>query len=275
MSDAMERWRELERPGPESVTIAGVTVAAGSRVLLNPRQGGDVLDMALAGQTAVVEGIDESLEGELHLAVVLESDPGRALGDDRQIGHRFFFTLEEVEPLEDAELGPRAPQILVAGIGNVFLGDDGFGVAVAERLQRRELPAGVRVVDYGIRDIDLVHALQESPDVAILVDAVPVGEEPGTLSVIEPTLGEGGAAIDPHGMDPVKVLHTAHELGARPGRTLVVGCEPLTQMTGDEPDVVMELSEPVGAAVDAAVELVESLIAEVAESFETKEDGEG
>jgi hydrogenase maturation protease len=270
MTEFMQRWRELERPGPETVTVDGVVVRVGSRVRLHPRPGGDVFDMALRGRTAVVEGIDESLEGDLHVAVVLEEDPGRGLGEARQIGHRFFFSLDEIEPAEDAAGLPQPPSILVAGIGNVFLGDDGFGVAVAERLQRRDLPAGVRVVDFGIRGIDLVHALQADPDVAILLDAVPGGENPGTLSVIEPQLEAGGAAIDPHGMDPVKVLHTARELGARPGRTLVVGCEPLVRMSGDEPDVVMELSEPVRAAVDEAVLLVESLIGEVLESLDTE-----
>jgi hydrogenase maturation protease len=270
MSDPLQRWGELEGTGPESVEVGGVQVRAGSRVYLWPRAGADVLDLALAGRTAVVEGIDESLEGQIQVAVVLEDDPGRALGEARQIGHRFFFALDEITPAGDLERGPRPPSILVAGIGNVFLGDDGFGVAVAERLLRRELPAGVRVVDFGIRGIDLVHALQESPDAAILVDAVPGHEPPGTLSVIEPELGEGGAAIDPHGMDPAKVLHTARELGAAPGRTLVVGCEPLTRMSGDEVDVVMELSEPVQAAVDRAVELVESLVRELSESLRTE-----
>jgi hydrogenase maturation protease len=259
-----ERWGELQAAGPASVEVGGVTVAPGSRVLLCPRAGRDIWDLALSGRAAVVEGIDESLEGEVQLAVVLEDDPGRAFGEQRQIGHRFFFRLDEVEPLGDLEAGPGAPSILVAGIGNVFMGDDGFGVAVAQRLERRELPAGVRVVDFGIRGIDLVHALQDDPDVAILVDAVPGDEEPGTLTVLEPEVADDEpAGLEPHAMDPVSVLRTARRLGAAPGRTLIVGCEPLTRMSGDEPDVVMELSPPVAAAVEEAVALVESLLAEL------------
>jgi hydrogenase maturation protease len=257
-----DAWRGLEEPGPESVTIAGVAVRAGSRVMLCPRAGGDIWDVALAGRTAVVEGIDASLEGDVQLAVVLEDDPGRALGEARQIAHRFFFRLDEVEPLGDLEVEPAPGRILVAGIGNVFYGDDGFGVAVAQRLAERELPAGVRVVDFGIRGIDLVHALQEDPDAAILIDALPGERPPGTLTVLEAEVGdEAPAGLEPHAMDPVSVLRTARRLGAAPGRTLIVGCEPLT----GEPDMVMEMSAPVAAAVDEAVALVEALIAELTE----------
>jgi hydrogenase maturation protease len=261
-----DRWQELQEPGPASVTIGGVAIRPGSRVMLCPKAGRDIWDLALSGRAAVVEGIDASLEGEVQLAVVLEDDPGRALGEARQIGHRFFFRLDEVEPLGDLEVGPRPPQILIAGIGNVFCGDDGFGVAVAQQLSARELPAGVRVVDFGIRGIDLVHALQDDPDVAILIDALPGGEPPGTLTVLEPELAaDGPVGLEPHAMDPVSVLHTARRLGAAPGRTLIVGCEPQTRMTGEEPDVVMELSAPVAAAVEGAVALVESLLAELME----------
>ena len=263
MTDA---WRDLERPGPERATVGGVAVSPGSRVMLCPKAGRDIWDLALTGRTAVVEGIDASLEGEVQLAVVLEDDPGRALGEARQIGHRFFFRLDEVEPLGDLEVGAALPRILVAGIGNVFYGDDGFGVAVAQRLIGRELPAGVRVVDFGIRGIDLVHALQDDPDAAILIDALPGERAPGTLTVLEPELGDDEpVGLEPHAMDPLSVLRTARRLGAAPGRTLIVGCEPLTRMTGAEPDIVMELSPAVAAAVDEAVELVESLLGELTE----------
>src|SRR5205085_3289679 len=132
-------------------------------------------------------------------------DPGRDLGLARQPGHRFFFSLEEVEPLTD--LGPPAaarsfaPRILVAGIGNVFLGDDGFGVAVADRLWRRELPAGVEVVDFGIRGMDLAFAMQDGYDAVVLLDATPRGNTPGTLYLIEvdPADDEVDVAVDAHG----------------------------------------------------------------------------
>jgi hydrogenase maturation protease len=116
------------------------------------------------------------------------------------------------------------------------------------------------VVDYGIRGMDLAYALKEY-DVAIFVDATARGEPPGTLYVIEAELGDDGAvAPDAHGMDPVKVLALARALGDELPRVLVVGCEPATRMSDDDDEVVAELSEPVRAAVDGAVHLVESLI---------------
>jgi hydrogenase maturation protease len=162
-------------------------------------------------------------------------------------------------------------RVLVAGIGNVFLGDDGFGPEVARRLQGGgALPDGVRVEDFGIRGLDLAYALGEGLDAAILVDAVPRGDPPGTLYVIEPELdfGEPGA-MDAHGMDPVKVLALAGSLGPLPERVLLVGCEPETRMTGDEEELVGELSEPVRAAVDGAVDLVRSLAAELTQERST------
>jgi hydrogenase maturation protease len=258
-------WDELERAAPETVDLGGILLRPGSRVRLHPAPGGDIFDLALEGRAAVVEAIEQDPEDQIHVAVTLEDDPGRELGQARQIGHRFFFTPGELEPLGDAEAdgGPAAARILVAGIGNVFLGDDGFGVEVATRLAQRELPAGVQVTDFGIRGMDLVYALQDSPDAVIFLDAAPRGEPPGTLSVIEPDLDEGELVLDTHGMDPLKVLGLARQLGAAPGRILVVACEPLTRMTGDEEEVVAELSPPVRAAAAAAVELVESLIDEL------------
>ena len=156
-------------------------------------------------------------------------------------------------------------RILVAGVGNIFLGDDAFGVEVVGRLIRRPPPGPVRVVDFGIRGLDLTYALLDGYDTVILVDAAPRGGAPGTLYVVEvETAGQaaGGedAAIETHGMDPVKVLRLAVAMGARVGRLLVVGCEPAPADEWD--DMRMEMSEPVRAAVDEAVRLVESLVAE-------------
>ena len=189
----MSTWEELERPGPDAVLVDGVEVRRDSRVRLRPRAGGDVFDLALAGRTAVVEGVEADLEGNLLLAVVVEDDPGRDLGVHRQPGHRFFFAPEEVEPLPARVAATAAPRVLVAGIGNVFLGDDGFGVALAGRLARRTLPPGVEVVDFGIRGMDLAYALPEY-DAAVLLDATPRGQAPGTLYVIEPSLDALDAA---------------------------------------------------------------------------------
>jgi len=153
-------------------------------------------------------------------------------------------------------------RVLVAGIGNVFLGDDGFGVEVVKRLAGRELPAGVEVKDFGIRGMDLAYALQDDYELVVFVDATPRGGEPGTVYLIEPEIEDDGeVTLDTHGMDPVKVLKLSRALGAKPTRTLVVGCEPQVVLGGENYDeMLMELSEPVSAAVDEAVELVESLV---------------
>jgi hydrogenase maturation protease len=156
-------------------------------------------------------------------------------------------------------------RIMVAGVGNVFLGDDGFGVEVVRRLAGRELPEDVEVADFGIRGMDLIYALQEDYEVVIFVDAAPRGEEPGTVYLLEPEIEEDGEVVlDTHGMDPVKVIKFARTLGARPGRTLVVGCEPKVVISRENyEEMLMELSEPVQAAVEEAVKLVESLVDQI------------
>jgi hydrogenase maturation protease len=254
-------WDQLARPAPDTVVVDGVELRRRSRVRLRPRAGGDVMDVVLAGRTALIEGIDQDLDGNVQLAVVVEDDPGRDLGDLRQPGHRFFFAPGEVEPLDGGAPAPAPARILVAGIGNVFLGDDGFGVALADRLARRALPPGVEVVDFGIRGLDLAYTLLDGWDAVVLLDAAPRGGAPGTLYVVEPDPEEGDPAPDAHGMDPVKVLAMARALGGRVPRTIVVACEPQTVMTGDEDDVVAELSEPVRRALDEAVGLVGELLA--------------
>ncbi len=257
----MSYWEELERPAPDAIEVAGVELRARSRVRLRPRPGGDIMDLALAGRTAVVEGIDEDMEGNVRLAVVVEDDPGRDLGERRQPGHRFFFAPEEVEPLRAEPGAPPVHRILDAGIGNVVLGDDGFGVALAGRLDLRELPPGVDVVDYGIRGMDLALAMQEGYAAVVLLDATPRGQAPGTLYLIEPELPADETMPDAHGMDPVSVLALARAMGGRTvPRTLVVGCEPATRMSADDEEIVAALSEPVRAALDEAVRMVESLL---------------
>jgi hydrogenase maturation protease len=157
------------------------------------------------------------------------------------------------------------PRILIAGIGNIFLGDDAFGVEVARRLAARPQPPGVNVADFGIRGLDLAFALLEEHDLVILVDAAPRGGPPGTLYVIEPgredlEAPEGsGPMVETHGMDPLKVLRLAHSLGGRPRAIRVVGCEPATLGTEEEP--ALGLSAVVREAVDEAVPLIERLVA--------------
>src|SRR5580704_9851562 len=129
---------------------------------------------------------------------------------------------------------------LVAGIGNVFLSDDAFGVEVAHRLAGRPLPDGARAEDYGIRGIHLAYELLEGYDALVLIDAVPMGEPPGTLAVIEPTADaghdpddgadDGPAAeiplVDAHTMSPDVVLGTLARLGGSVGRIVIIGCQP-------------------------------------------------
>ncbi len=265
-------WEEIGGRAPRSVTVDGIEIGRGSRVVVRPRPSADIFDVALTGKVGVVERIAEDVEGGIQVALVLEDDPGRDLGEARQPGHRFFFSLEEVEPLSEAGQPPGRARILVAGIGNTFLGDDGFGVEAARRLAERELPAGVDVVDFGIRAMDLVYALGEDYDAAVFIDAVPRGEEPGTLYVIEPEVDEDAVSLDTHAMDPVKVLRLAREIGPVPERLRVVGCEPLTRMSGDTTEeLVGELSAPVAAALDQAVGLVESTVTELIESIEQEQ----
>jgi hydrogenase maturation protease len=151
---------------------------------------------------------------------------------------------------------------------------------VAAELKRRTLPPGVDVVDFGIRGMDLVFALGEGYDLALFVDAVPRGEEPGTVFLIEPELQESDEPVmlDAHGMDPVKVLTLAGQLGPVPERILVIGCEPLTGVSGDDDELVGELSAPVQAAVDVATELVEQTLGELLDdqtSSSRRQAGEG
>lgn len=155
-------------------------------------------------------------------------------------------------------------RVLVAGIGNIFLGDDAFGVEVVNRLAQRSLPGNVSVADFGIRSFDLAYALMEDWELVILVDALPRGGEPGTLYIFEPDLprnGEVPASLDAHTMNPVSVLRMVRALGGEVGRMLIVGCEPATV----EPDAGgnMGLSESVAGTVDEAVRTIEELIARV------------
>ena len=262
MSDAMDFWAEMEAPGPATVVVGGVELRRGSRVGLRPHPRGDVFDLALAGRVGVVQGIEQDAEGAVHVAVTLEDDPGRDLGDARFPGHRFFFGVDEVEPLAQVTAsGNPTRRILVAGIGNIFLGDDGFGVEVVRRLAAEDVPEGVDVIEFGIRGMDLAYALGSNYDAVVLVDAAPLGQTPGTLTVLEPELDDRQVSLETHAMDPVRVLALARALGGVPPRTLVVACEPQNVMTGDpDEEIVTELSEPVQAAVDEAMRLVRSLV---------------
>jgi hydrogenase maturation protease len=152
----------------------------------------------------------------------------------------------------------RTARILIAGIGNIFLGDDAFGVEVARRLAARILPPGVRVVDFGIRGLDLTYALLEDYDRVILVDAVQRGGKPGALYLIEPVTDKAGA-METHEMAPAKVLAAAKAMGAALANVVIVGCEPESFGSEDEPQ--MGLSRAVEAAATEAVAWIEDMVA--------------
>jgi hydrogenase maturation protease len=153
-------------------------------------------------------------------------------------------------------------KVLIACVGNIFLGDDGFGVEVARSLSKRQLPEGVSVKDYGIRGFDLAYALLDPWDLVIIVDALSRGETTGTLYVVEPELNGPAAAntdLNPHGMDPVRVLSLAASMGSISAQVLVVGCEP--HDFGDELEGRMGLSSPIQAVVEAACDMILDLVA--------------
>lgn len=148
-------------------------------------------------------------------------------------------------------------RVLVAGIGNVFLGDDGFGVAVAQKLAKASLPAGTRVIDYGIRGLHLAYELLDTPDLLVLVDTTSRKRSPGTLYLIDPDLERGTlppAAPDAHAMDPVSVFASVLHLGGRLPRARIVGCEPESLKEG------IGLSATVENAIPGAMTMIRELI---------------
>jgi hydrogenase maturation protease len=162
--------------------------------------------------------------------------------------------------------------ILIAGIGNIFLGDDAFGVEVARRLMERELPPGVQVVDFGIRSYDLAFALLEHPAATILLDATPRGGEPGTLYLLalsmddvpaqtEPPAAQDGPLtanpMDAHSMNPVAALQLVRQYGGNPQNLYLVGAEPATLVAANGD---FGLSAPLQQAVPAAIDMVQQLL---------------
>lgn len=273
----MNEWNPFEeQPKLESVRVAGVELRAGDRVRLCPRKTADIIDLALQGQIAVIESIEQDYEEQVHLAVILDNDPGRDFGALRQPGHRFFFSPEEVEPVEspDPEFSagsentstsePAKFRVLVAGIGNIFLEDDAFGVEVIRRLANK-LPESVRVEDFGIRGFDLAFALMDDYEAVILVDATPRQGSPGTLYTIEPdlrNLQSPDSAFEAHSLDPVKVLAFAQSMGAKLKQVLVIGCEPASLGEEDEGGRI-GLSPAVEQATDEAAAMVQELVARI------------
>jgi hydrogenase maturation protease len=156
---------------------------------------------------------------------------------------------------------------LVAGVGNIFLTDDGFGVEVASRMAGRELPEGVELVDYGIRGVHLAYQLLEGYDLLVLVDAAPHGQPPGTVSLLEVDQGQvvdsadavaqgESPLVDAHGLEPGAILSMLGSLGGQVPTVLVVACEPESVEEG------LGLRPVVAAAVPQAIALVEQVVSE-------------
>jgi hydrogenase maturation protease len=158
-------------------------------------------------------------------------------------------------------------EILVACVGNIFMGDDGFGVEVARSLDSRTLSPGVVIKDYGIRGFDLAYDLLEPWDAVILVDALSRDDAPGSLYLVEPDLssmgdpGAPGMEMNPHGMDPVRVLNLALTMGTILASVFLVGCQP--NDFGDEFEGRMGLSPLVQTAVEEASNMVEDLVTKI------------
>ena len=246
-------------PETDSIEVHGVPVAKGSRVRLRPGvRRSDAQDIFLDGRVARVEAVLFDVEDHGYLAVTLEDD----LAADMLQRHGRLPVLRTRRG-RAAGGGRVSPRVLVAGVGNVFLGDDGFGVEVARRLVGEAFPEGVQVADFGIRGVHLAYELLDGYDLLILVDAAPRGEAPGTVFVLEPDFGgsdgvargDSGFLLDAHSLDPEVVLGILADLGGTVGRVVIVGCEPAEVVER------MGLSAPVSHAVDEAARVVRELIA--------------
>jgi hydrogenase maturation protease len=159
------------------------------------------------------------------------------------------------------------PKVLIACIGNIFLGDDGFGVEVARRLENRAFPEGVQVKDFGIRGFDLAFALMDPWDQVVLVDAMEHGRAPGDVSIIQPdfsVIEPGGAVVvETHGMHPSNVLRMIKQMGVTPPPITLLACEPL-DFGGEEGQI--GLSPVVEAAIQVALKVIDRLLADLTSS---------
>jgi hydrogenase maturation protease len=156
--------------------------------------------------------------------------------------------------------GPMAGRTLVAGVGNIFQRDDAFGVEVIRLLESRPVRPGVKVADFGIRGVHLVYELLDGCDLFVLVDAAQRGCAPGTITVleVEPTdMASPSGVLDAHGLAPDQVFAMLNSMGSRPGRSLVVACEPADVSAG------MGLSDQVRGALPHAVRAVEEILEQV------------
>ncbi len=171
-------------------------------------------------------------------------------------------TIEMEQPTKQAPAIKK--RVMIAGIGNMFMKDDGFGSAVVKRMADKKFPEGVEVKDFGTGGLKLAYDLMRGYDGLIFLDASARGKTPGTLYLIEPSendfssdLEEGGP-VDPHGADPVTVLRFVKSTGAWPGKVFIIACEPESI-----DDFEIGLSEPVNIAIDKAIELVDEIVQDI------------
>ncbi|HET6611885.1 MAG TPA: hydrogenase maturation protease [Kofleriaceae bacterium] len=242
-----EAWERLHGARREPPAPAAV-FAPGTRVRLRPhRRTTDAQDLLYDGCTAMVEELIEDVDGRTFLAVTLDDDPGRDLRRARrQYLHYGPYEVELCEP---------CPRILVCGVGNVFFGDDGFGVEVAARLARETWPPGVIIRDFGIRGLHLAYELCNPTDRVIVIDVVRRHGRPGTIYVLEPDIDAAGDSPPAaHGMDLGAVFSTVRTLGGQVPPLVIVGCEPAELGEG------MTLSDAVRDALAPAVAAVRKLI---------------
>jgi hydrogenase maturation protease len=170
---------------------------------------------------------------------------------------------------QEVDVSDRPKQILIAGIGNTWQRDDGFGSEVARRLEAVELPDGVAVIDFGTGGLDLAYQVMYGYDALLMIDISRQGGAPGTLYVMEVdedevTSGiEDGDALNPHGMDPETVLRFIKLTGGWPGKVVIIACEPLTiEEMGVGLSPVVE--EAVGRAVDLVLDQAKELLTDEA-----------
>jgi hydrogenase maturation protease len=281
--ESMPWWEpavdDMYDPFTDTLVINGRTVGAGTAVVLHPSRRADAHDMFLVGLTATVTGVFTDVDEAVLVAVRVDDDPASA--ELAWQGRALFFHPDELEVVHGVtppgdQTPATARRVLVAGIGNVLLSDDGFGVEVANRLlaMRMSMPEGVRVAEFGIRGIHLAYELLDGYDALVLIDAVPMGEPPGTLVVMQPDAPSRAASdddgpesgLDAHSMNPDVVLGTLAHLGGAIEKVYVIGCQPANLDEG------IGLTPPVAAAIDAAVELCRQLLDEVLPLVE-KESG--
>jgi hydrogenase maturation protease len=239
-------------PFTDTMRIAGVEVGNGTRVRLQPSRRADAHDLFYAGRLATVKGVFNDVDGDQHVAVALDDDPASDMLEWQ--GRFLYFHPDEIEVLTSRT----TQRVLVAGIGNIFLGDDGFGVEVVKHLDSDSLPAGTTVADFGIRGVHLAYELLDGYDTLVLVDAMPLDEPPGTVVLFEPDVEsiDPGSA-DAHSMNPAVVLGLLVGMGGHIPKVVVVGCQPLTLDEG------IGLSDPVSAAVAPAVATVRRVLADI------------